>query len=78
MVIPDEDMKFETHLLTADRLMGIDKQGGLINFGKVVEGKFTPNSGKECVIETILLVKKGVKAIAGKALEAKKKGDQKK
>ncbi|KAK6499520.1 hypothetical protein TWF506_004150 [Arthrobotrys conoides] len=74
MVIPDEDMKsFETHLVTADRLMGIDKQGEFIDFGKVVEGKFTPNSGKECVIETILLVKKGVKAIAGKALKTKKK-----
>ncbi|KAK6523359.1 hypothetical protein TWF281_001339 [Arthrobotrys megalospora] len=73
MVIPDEDMKFEAHLLTADRLMGIDKQGGLIDFGKVVEGKFIPISGQECVIETIRLVIKGVKAISGKTLKAKKK-----
>ncbi|KAF3244061.1 hypothetical protein TWF192_007867 [Orbilia oligospora] len=73
MVIPDEDMKFETQLLTTDRLMGIDKEGELTDFGKVVEGKFTPISGKECVIETIRLVKKGVKAIAGKVVEAKKK-----
>ncbi|KAF3207858.1 hypothetical protein TWF679_008190 [Orbilia oligospora] len=73
MVIPDEDMKFETQLLTTDRLMGIDKEGELTDLGKVVEGKFTPISGKECVIETIRLVKKGVKAIAGKVVEAKKK-----
>ncbi|KAF3173248.1 hypothetical protein EYR41_010027 [Orbilia oligospora] len=72
MVIPDEDMKFETKILTTDSLIGIDKEGVLTEFGKVAEGKFTPVSGKECVIETIRLVKKGVKAIAGKAVKAKK------
>ncbi|KAK6504692.1 hypothetical protein TWF481_006631 [Arthrobotrys musiformis] len=77
IVIAGEDMKFETYLLTADRLMEIDKQGELLDLGKVVAGVFTPNSGKECVIESLRLIKKGVKAISGKVLEAKKKRDQK-
>ncbi|KAK6538244.1 hypothetical protein TWF694_011123 [Orbilia ellipsospora] len=77
MVIPDEEENFEAHLLTTDNLMGIDKQGERISFGKVVEGKFTPISGKECIIESIRLVKKGVKAIAGKVLKDKKRGGQK-
>ncbi|KAK6329889.1 hypothetical protein TWF718_003316 [Orbilia javanica] len=73
MVIPDKDMNFETHLLTSDRLIGIDKQGVLMDFGKVEGGKFTASTGKECIIESIKLVKDGVKLIAGKVSEAKKK-----
>ncbi|KAK6354003.1 hypothetical protein TWF730_008423 [Orbilia blumenaviensis] len=73
MVIPDKDMNFEAYLLTTDMLVGIDKYAELMDFGKVRGGKFTASSGKECIIESIKLIKEGVKLISGKVSEAKKK-----
>ncbi|OJJ46601.1 hypothetical protein ASPZODRAFT_142408 [Penicilliopsis zonata CBS 506.65] len=72
MPIPKHDLSFELIALTSsDALVRIDNDGSRIVLGKVVNGRFMPTSTEECVIETMRLIKKGVKAVSG-GLKTKK------
>ncbi|RFU31366.1 hypothetical protein B7463_g4984, partial [Scytalidium lignicola] len=66
MAIPNEDLTFEIcALTTAGKLIRLDKNGTRTELGSVSQGRFFAVSSEECVIETMAMIKKGVKAAAG-------------
>jgi hypothetical protein len=73
IIISDEDMNFEACVLTADRLVRIDKDGVRTELGKVDRGQFVATSTAECVVETLRLIKQAVSYAGGKAVKKRNK-----
>ncbi|GAM33761.1 hypothetical protein TCE0_013f00897 [Talaromyces pinophilus] len=77
VVIPRDDGRFETILLVTDKIVRIDAEGLKIDMGNVVDGQFVPTSSKECIIESISLVKKGIEAVASSKVAGPQKDKSK-
>lgn len=66
MAIPNDDLTFEIYtLFSSGRLILINKKGVRTELGEVNKGRFAASYSEECVIETMALIKKGIKAAAG-------------
>lgn len=71
MAIPNEDLTFEICALLSPsgKLIRINKDGAQTELGKVRQGgKFAAVSSEECVIETLALIRDGVRKAAGKVV----------
>ncbi|KAI0449237.1 hypothetical protein F5B21DRAFT_494987 [Xylaria acuta] len=66
IAISDDDLNFEICALSsAEKLIRIDKEGVRTELGRISQNQFVATSSRECVIETMGLVKKAVKAVTG-------------
>ncbi|KAI1118533.1 hypothetical protein F5Y14DRAFT_217786 [Nemania sp. NC0429] len=74
LVIPDDNLTFEICALSsAEKLIRIDKEGVRTELGGLDQGRFVATSSGECVIETMRLLKKGIKAVTGTKSKPRRK-----